>query len=125
MNVITISLATVVGLCIVFIIIGLWFKRFVVSSEDFMLAGRKAPFWLLAAAYLGGFVGGSSVAGYVSLWIYKWNFRHVGFALCRHRLCGIYHRICKKTELFRQKNRSDHHCRFCLRQIWRVTQAAW
>ena len=67
MNVITISLATVVGLCIVFIIIGLWFKRFVVSSEDFMLAGRKAPFWLLAAAYLGGFVGGSSVAGYVSL----------------------------------------------------------
>lgn len=67
MNIITISLATIVGLCIVFIIIGLWFKRFVVSSEDFMLAGRKAPFWLLAAAYLGGFVGGSSVAGYVSL----------------------------------------------------------
>lgn len=67
MNVITLALATVVGLCIVFIIIGLWFKRFVVSSEDFMLAGRKAPFWLLASAYLGGFVGGSSVAGYVSL----------------------------------------------------------
>ncbi len=67
MNVISITLATVVGLCIMFIIIGLWFKRFVVSSEDFLLAGRKAPFWLMAAAYLGGFVGGSSVAGYVSL----------------------------------------------------------
>lgn len=67
MDVISISLMTTVGLCIIFILIGIWFKRFVVSSEDFMLAGRKAPFWLLAAAYLGGFVGGSSVAGYVSL----------------------------------------------------------
>lgn len=67
MDVISIALITTVALCIVFILIGIWFKRFVVSSEDFMLAGRKAPFWLLAAAYLGGFVGGSSVAGYVSL----------------------------------------------------------
>lgn len=67
MDVITLALITTIGLCIVFIIIGLWFKRLVVSSEDFMLAGRKAPFWLLASAYLGGFVGGSSVAGYVSL----------------------------------------------------------
>ena len=67
MDVISIALITTIGLCVVFVIIGLWFKKFVVSSEDFMLAGRKVPFWLMAAGYLGGFVGGSSVAGYVSL----------------------------------------------------------
>lgn len=67
MSVITYSLIATVLLAIVFVLIGIWFKKYVVSSEDFMLAGRKAPFWLLASAYLGGFVGGSSVAGYVSL----------------------------------------------------------
>lgn len=67
MGVITYSIVTTIILAIVFILIGIWFKKLVISSEDFMLAGRKAPFWLLASAYLGGFVGGSSVAGYVSL----------------------------------------------------------
>ena len=67
MGVITYSLIATIALAILFVFIGIWFKKYVVSSEDFMLAGRKAPFWLLASAYLGGFVGGSSVAGYVSL----------------------------------------------------------
>ncbi len=67
MSVITYTIIATILLAVVFILIGIWFKRFVVSSEDFLIAGRKAPFWLLASAYLGGFVGGSSVAGYVSL----------------------------------------------------------
>jgi len=67
MSVITISSIALVALVIVFIMMGMWFKRMATSSEDFLLAGRKAPFWLLASAYLGGYVGGASVSGYVSL----------------------------------------------------------
>lgn len=67
MNTVSISMAILVLLVIVFIMIGFWFKRMATSSEDFLLAGRKAPFWLLASAYLGGYVGGASVSGYVNL----------------------------------------------------------
>jgi SSS family solute:Na+ symporter len=52
-------------LVIAFIGAGLWFRKMATTSEDFLLAGRKAPFWLLATAYLGGYVGGASVSGYV------------------------------------------------------------
>ncbi|MDR2112622.1 MAG: sodium:solute symporter family protein, partial [Candidatus Accumulibacter sp.] len=38
-----------------------------VTSEGFLLAGRGAPFWLMGSAYLGGYVGGASVSGYVNL----------------------------------------------------------
>lgn len=64
MSVIGLSGILLVILVIVFVLMGLWFKKLVVSSEDFLLAGRRAPFWLLASAYLGGFVGGASVSGY-------------------------------------------------------------
>lgn len=64
MNVVGLSGFLLVLLVILFIFIGLWFRRLIVSSEDFLLAGRKAPFWLLAASYLGGYVGGASVSGY-------------------------------------------------------------
>jgi SSS family solute:Na+ symporter len=37
------------------------------TADDFLLAGRGAPFWLMASAYLGGYVGGASVSGYVNL----------------------------------------------------------
>jgi SSS family solute:Na+ symporter len=67
MSIINISIGVLVGLVMVFIIMGIWFKRMATSSEDFLLAGRKAPFWLLASAYLGGYVGGASVSGYVNL----------------------------------------------------------
>jgi SSS family solute:Na+ symporter len=62
-----ISLIVLIILIIVFIYVGIWFKRFATTSEDFLLAGRGAPFWLLASAYLGGYVGGASVSGYVGL----------------------------------------------------------
>ena len=60
-----IALICVVILCIAFILAGLWFSKMAKTSEDFLLAGRGAPFWLLATAYLGGYVGGASVSGYV------------------------------------------------------------
>lgn len=62
---VTISLIVLVILVICFIGVGMWFKREATSAEDFLLAGRGAPFWLLATAYLGGYVGGASVSGYV------------------------------------------------------------
>ncbi len=67
MSIITISSIVMVLLVIMYIWMGFWFKRMATSSEDFLLAGRKAPFWLLATAYLGGYVGGASVSGYVNL----------------------------------------------------------
>jgi len=67
MGIINISIVALVALVIIFIMMGIWFKRMATSSEDFLLAGRKAPFWLLASAYLGGYVGGASVSGYVNL----------------------------------------------------------
>ena len=65
MTILTLSTIVLIILVIAFIGMGLWFKRLVSTSEDFLLAGRKAPFWLMAAAYLGGYVGGASVSGYV------------------------------------------------------------
>ena len=62
---VTIALICVVILCIAFVLAGLWFSKMAKTSEDFLLAGRGAPFWLLATAYLGGYVGGASVSGYV------------------------------------------------------------
>lgn len=62
---ITVTLIIIVILCIAFIFAGLWFSKMAKTSEDFLLAGRGAPFWLLATAYLGGYVGGASVSGYV------------------------------------------------------------
>lgn len=64
MNTIVLSTILLIAFTLVFIWMGIWFKKLVVSSEDFLLAGRKAPFWLMASAYLGGFVGGASVSGY-------------------------------------------------------------
>lgn len=62
---VTIALVCIVILCIAFIFVGIWFSKMAKTSEDFLLAGRGAPFWLLATAYLGGYVGGASVSGYV------------------------------------------------------------
>ncbi len=62
---VTISLIVLVILVVAFIGAGMWFKRMATTSDDFLLAGRQAPFWLLATAYLGGYVGGASVSGYV------------------------------------------------------------
>ena len=66
MNIIvTISIVVLIILVLAFIGAGIWFKRLATTSDDFLLAGRSAPFWLLATAYLGGYVGGASVSGYV------------------------------------------------------------
>lgn len=62
---ILITLVVFVILVIAFICAGMWFKRTAVTADDFLLAGRKAPFWLMASAYLGGYVGGAAVSGYV------------------------------------------------------------
>ena len=62
---VTIALIIIVILCVGFIFVGIWFSKMAKTSEDFLLAGRGAPFWLLATAYLGGYVGGASVSGYV------------------------------------------------------------
>ena len=64
-SVVTISIVVLVILVILFILAGMWFSRMAKSADDFLLAGRGAPFWLLATAYLGGYVGGASVSGYV------------------------------------------------------------
>ena len=66
-TIVMISLVALIILIISFIGIGIWFKRMATTAEDFLLAGRNAPFWLLATAYLGGYVGGASVSGYVGL----------------------------------------------------------
>ena len=65
MSILSLSTIILIILVVLFIGMGMWFKRLVTTSEDFLLAGRKAPFWLMAAAYLGGYVGGASVSGYV------------------------------------------------------------
>jgi Na+/proline symporter len=65
MSILSLSTIFLLILVVLFIGMGLWFKRLVTTSEDFLLAGRSAPFWLMAAAYLGGYVGGASVSGYV------------------------------------------------------------
>ncbi len=62
---VTISLIVLVILVFAFIGSGMWFSRMAKTADDFLLAGRGAPFWLLATAYLGGYVGGASVSGYV------------------------------------------------------------
>ena len=64
-SVVVISVIVLVILVIMFIGAGMWFSRMAKSADDFLLAGRGAPFWLLATAYLGGYVGGASVSGYV------------------------------------------------------------
>ncbi|MDR2132899.1 MAG: sodium:solute symporter family protein [Clostridiales Family XIII bacterium] len=65
MSVISLSGVILVILCIVFIVMGIQFRKLTTTSEDFMLGGRRAPFWLMLAAYLGGAIGGSSVSGYI------------------------------------------------------------
>jgi SSS family solute:Na+ symporter len=67
MDVITVSIVVLVILIIGFIFSGIWFQKMAVTSDGFLLAGRGAPFWLMASAYLGGYVGGASVSGYVNL----------------------------------------------------------
>ncbi|MDD2216410.1 MAG: sodium:solute symporter family protein [Eubacteriales bacterium] len=66
-NIIILTSIILIAMVILFIFLGIWFKRMVKSSEDFLLAGRKAPFWLLACSYLGGTVGGASVSGYTGM----------------------------------------------------------
>jgi SSS family solute:Na+ symporter len=56
-----------IALIIFFILAGMWFQKMASTSDGFLLAGRGAPFWLMGSAYLGGYVGGASVSGYVSL----------------------------------------------------------
>ena len=67
MSTVTISMIVLIILVITFIGVGIWFRKLATTADDFLLAGRKAPFWLLAAAYLGGYVGGASVSGYVGI----------------------------------------------------------
>ncbi len=64
MSIITLSGILLIILIIAFIFIGMKFKKVTTSSEDFLLAGRGAPFWLTAAAAVGGGVGGASVSGW-------------------------------------------------------------
>ncbi len=91
MNVINLSAVCLVLLILLFIYIGWWFKRAVTTSSDFLLAGRSAPFWLLATSYLGGFIGGASVAGYMgygyskgipSMWVSIWVVTGVVLFVC-------------------------------------------
>ena len=67
MNIITVSGIVIVLMILLFVLIGLWFKKVTVSSGDFLMAGRNIPFWLLAGSYLGSMVGGASVSGYTGL----------------------------------------------------------
>ena len=60
-----ISLIVLVVLVVAFILAGMYLRRVAVTADDFLLAGRGAPFWLMATAFLGGYVGGASVSGYV------------------------------------------------------------
>ena len=62
-TIVMISLVVLIIMIITFIGVGIWFKKMATTAEDFLLAGRNAPFWLLATAYLGGYVGGASVSG--------------------------------------------------------------
>jgi Na+/proline symporter len=65
MSVISLSAIILVILSVVFIIMGIQFRKLTTTSEDFLMGGRKAPFWLMLAAYLGGAIGGSSVSGWI------------------------------------------------------------
>lgn len=64
MSIITWSAIFLIVLVLLFIWIGVYYRKKAESSEGFLLAGRSAPFWLLSCAYLGGALGGSSVAGF-------------------------------------------------------------
>lgn len=65
MSIISLSTIFLIILSIIFIIIGIWFKKLTTSSDDFLLAGRATPFWIMAAAYLGANLGGSSISGFM------------------------------------------------------------
>lgn len=58
------STVFLVILIAIFIMLGFWLKKRAKSSDDFLLAGRSAPFWLMACSYLGGAIGGASVSGF-------------------------------------------------------------
>lgn len=64
MTVISLSAIFLVLLVLLFIGIGIYYRKKAETSEGFLLAGRSAPFWLLACAYLGGALGGASVSGF-------------------------------------------------------------
>jgi Na+/proline symporter len=65
MSIISLSAVAIIILCVVFVVMGIQFRKLTTTSEDFLLGGRRAPFWLMLAAYLGGAIGGSSVSGWV------------------------------------------------------------
>lgn len=67
MDVISVTIVVMIVLIVCFILAGLWFQKMATTSDGFLLAGRGAPFWLMGSAYLGGYVGGASVSGYVNL----------------------------------------------------------
>ena len=64
MSIISLSGIFLVLLVLLFIWIGIYYRKKAESSEGFLLAGRSAPFWLLSCAYLGGALGGASVSGF-------------------------------------------------------------
>ncbi len=67
MSIITLSGILLIILIIAFIFIGMKFKKVTTSSEDFLLAGRGAPFWLTAAPAVGGGGGGVPFPSFIFL----------------------------------------------------------
>ena len=122
MTILSLSAIILVILVILFIGMGLWFKRLVTTSEDFLLAGRSAPFWLMAAAYLGGYVGGASVSGYVG---YGFNDGIGTMWTSMFVVSGITVFIvvfARRLNYFGRQT-GALPCRFCLRKIRRKAKA--
>lgn len=63
MSIITLSAICLIPLTVLFVWMGIYSNKLNQSSDDFLMAGRKAPFWLLSAAYTGGAIGGAAVTG--------------------------------------------------------------
>lgn len=64
MSIISLSSIALVILTILFVWMGIYSRKLATnSSDDFLMAGRGAPFWLMSAAYTGGSIGGAAVTG--------------------------------------------------------------
>lgn len=67
MTIVSLSGIIMVILVIVYMLIGLKFRKFAEQSdEDYLLAGRNVPFWMMGAAYLGSMFGGTILTGSTS-----------------------------------------------------------
>ena len=87
--------AIVMAYLVLMLVLGLYFARSrVKDSDDFMVAGRSLPQWILAGTLLATFVGSGTIVGGASF-IYQFGpfaaifffaGTPIGIIICRHQI---------------------------------------